>query len=63
DKLKEEIVALTRESLNTLREYLSGLIEKFDYQKSHLPLQEKEALSWQEALEFFAGKTLKKERK
>lgn len=63
DTLKEEIVALTRKSLHTIQQHLSALIEKFDYRKSHLPLQEKETLSWQEALEFFAGKTLKKERK
>lgn len=63
DALKEEIVALTRKSLHTVQQNLSALIEKFDYRKSHLPLQEKEAASWQEALEFFAGKTLKKGRK
>ncbi|MEN3185708.1 MAG: DUF6062 family protein [Atribacterota bacterium] len=62
-KLTEEIGRLTQNALHTIQQSLSGLIEKFDYRKSRLPVQEKEALSWQETLEFFAGKSLKKERK
>ncbi len=63
EKLAREIIALTRQSLEAIQGHLSGLIEKFDYRKTHLPLRREEELSWQEALEFFAGKTLKKEKK
>ena len=62
EKCFSEIADLTRKSLNTIQEDLSRFIEKFDYRKAHLPLRKEEEISWQEALEFFAGKVLKKGR-
>jgi len=40
--------------------HLSHFVEKFDYHNTGLPITPQEARSWQEALEFFAGRKLQR---
>ncbi len=62
ERLKEEITQYTRQALQEIRTQLTELIEKFDYRHAYLPLSPGIEWSWQEALEFFASRTLIRER-
>ncbi len=50
-----ELEHLVRERLWGILKSLESFVEKFDYRKSGLPISSKEAHSWQNVMEFFAG--------
>lgn len=55
EPLRPELEHLVDERLQGILKSLEGLIEKFDYRKSGLPISPREAHSWQNVMEFFAG--------
>lgn len=56
DALRTRLEAATRKRLVDVLHHLSSFTEKFDYQKSGLPIEPREARSLQETMEFFSGK-------
>jgi len=56
-----ELEEVVHRKLSGILGHLSHFVEKFDYHNTGLPITPQEARSWQEALEFFAGRKLQRD--